>query len=217
MSGNNRSADAGGNDRFSAENRFSGAPEKASGGSTGISASLVALRTLQGVSFLASLSIIGLVGALAFSGLYLNRLSQDLPDYKVLADYEPSITTRVYAGDGTFVAEFASERRIFVPIDAIPKRVSQAFVSAEDKNFYTHNGLDARGILRAQLANVSNILNGRRLEGGSTITQQVAKNFLLTNEVSYERKIKEAILANRMERAMTKDRLLELYLNEIYL
>ncbi len=143
--------------------------------------------------------------------------SEDLPDYTQLEHYEPPITTRIYAGDGRLFAEYAIEKRVFVPIEAIPKRVIQAFLSAEDKNFYTHPGIDAMGILRAAVTNIGNLGTDRRLVGASTVTQQVAKNFLLTNEVSLDRKVKEAILAFRMEKAFTKDQLLELYLNEIYL
>ena len=120
-------------------------------------------------------------------------------------------------GDGKLLAEYAKEKRIFVPISVIPDRVKHAFLSAEDKKFYEHNGIDAYAIARAALTNLRQSGSGKRLVGASTITQQVAKNFLLTNEVSYERKIKEAILAIRMEDALTKDQLLELYLNEIFL
>ena len=172
---------------------------------------------IEGVGLVIGVGILGLVGALAFSGLYLNRLAADLPDYEVLADYEPPVTTRVYAGDGTLVAEFARERRLFVPIEAIPVRVKSAFVSAEDKNFFEHSGLDMKGVVRAQISNFSNILQGRRLEGGSTITQQVAKVFLLSSEQKLDRKLKEWIITRRMEKAFTKDQILELYLNEIYL
>ncbi|MEL7488907.1 MAG: transglycosylase domain-containing protein, partial [Pseudomonadota bacterium] len=154
---------------------------------------------------------------MGFSGLYLNQLAADLPDYEVLADYEPPVTTRVYAGDGTLVAEFARERRLFVPIESIPTHVKQAFVSAEDKDFYEHSGLALTGIVRAQISNIGNILNGRRLEGGSTISQQVSKVFLLSSEQRLERKLKEWLVTRRMERAFTKDQILELYLNEIYL
>ncbi len=125
--------------------------------------------------------------------------------------------TRVHAGDGTLVAEYATERRVFVPIGAMPRTVIQAFISAEDKTFYTHMGIDPVGVARAVLTNVANLGKGRRLVGASTITQQVAKNFLLTNEVSYRRKIREAILAVRIEKALSKERILELYLNQIYL
>ena len=145
----------------------------------------------------------------------LNHYGSDIPDYKSLKTYEPDVVTRVYTGDGRLMAEFATEKRVFVPINVIPDRVKQAFISAEDKNFYTHQGLDYIGIAVAILDKVRH--PDSQLRGASTITQQVAKNFLLSNERSYERKLKEAILAIRMDRAMTKDRLLELYLNEIYL
>jgi penicillin-binding protein 1A len=142
---------------------------------------------------------------------------RSLPDHTQLRDYDPPVTTRVYAGDGRLMAEYATEKRIFVPIDAIPERVIQAFLSAEDKNFYLHPGVDLPGIARAVWINLSNMGRERRPIGASTITQQVAKNFLLSNEVSIERKIREAILAVRMSHAFTKDRILELYLNEIFL
>jgi penicillin-binding protein 1A len=153
-------------------------------------------------------------------GLYvLWRFGRDLPDYAQLADYRPAVMSRVHAGDGTLIGEFAHQRRLFVPIAAIPRRVIQAFLSAEDKTFYTHPGIDFAGIASAMFRNVKNLVSGgkRRPVGASTITQQVAKNFLLTNEVSITRKIKEAILAFRIEQAFSKDRILELYLNEIYL
>lgn len=145
------------------------------------------------------------------------RYSKDLPDHTTLANYTPSVATRVHAGDGRLVAEFASERRVFVPIASVPKRVIHAFVSAEDQNFFTHHGVDWVAVLRAQLQNLKNLGSGRRPIGASTITQQVTRVFLLTNEVSYVRKIKEAILASRIEDAMTKDQILELYMNEIFL
>ncbi|MCG8503288.1 MAG: penicillin-binding protein 1A [Sphingomonadales bacterium] len=147
----------------------------------------------------------------------LNAFGRNLPDYKQLQDYEPPIVTRIYAGDGSMLTEFARQQRSFVPINAIPRQVINAFLAAEDKNFYRHYGVDYLGIVRAVLVNLKNVASDRRKVGASTITQQVAKNFLLSNEVSYERKIKEAILAFRMERAFSKDRILELYLNEIYL
>ncbi|WP_417789789.1 penicillin-binding protein 1A [Terasakiella pusilla] len=140
-----------------------------------------------------------------------------LPDYTQLKDYEPPVMTRVHAGDGQLLAEYAIENRVFVPIKAIPQRVVGTFLAAEDKNFYQHSGIDPMGVARAVVINFKNLGKGRRLVGASTITQQVAKNFLLTNEVSYVRKIKEAILALRIEQALTKDRIIELYLNEIYL
>ncbi|MBO6784329.1 MAG: transglycosylase domain-containing protein, partial [Alphaproteobacteria bacterium] len=142
---------------------------------------------------------------------------QDLPDYTQLNDYAPPITTRVHAGDGSLLAEYAVQKRVFVPIETVPTVVKQAFLAAEDQNFYVHPGVDPVGILRAVVTNVRNIGSGRRPEGASTITQQVAQNFLLTKDVSIERKIREAILAFRIERAFTKDQILELYLNEIYL
>ncbi len=140
-----------------------------------------------------------------------------LPDYKKLSNYQPPISSRVYSSDGNLIAEYALEKRLFIPYESIPKKVINAFLSAEDKNFFNHPGIDAKGILRALIKNLSNISENKRLEGASTITQQVAKNFLLTNEVSLNRKIKEAILAFRIERAYSKERILELYLNQIYL
>jgi len=140
-----------------------------------------------------------------------------LPDYKKLSDYQPPISSRVYSQDGRLIAEYAIEKRLFVPFESIPDKIINSFLSAEDKNFFRHPGIDAKGILRAFIKNIKNIFQNKRLEGASTITQQVAKNFLLTNEVSMKRKIKEAILAFRIERAFTKERILELYLNQIYL
>jgi len=143
--------------------------------------------------------------------------SNDLPDYKFLKSYKPSVSSKVYSGNGELVNDFSSEKRIFVPYKAIPKKIIVSFLSAEDKNFFLHPGVDAKGVMRAIINNVSNIIASRRLEGASTITQQVAKNFLLTNEVSFNRKLKEVILAFRIERALSKERILELYLNQIYL
>jgi penicillin-binding protein 1A len=154
----------------------------------------------------------GIVGFLLFS-----HYDQDLPDYNQLASYDPATVTRLYAADGRVLAEYAAEKRLFVPLTAIPKRVQQAFISAEDKNFYEHKGIDFTGIARAIRNNIINYGQGKSLVGGSTITQQVVKNFLLTNEKSVERKIKEAILALRISRVYSKDKILELYLNEIYL
>ena len=143
--------------------------------------------------------------------------SSNIPDYKFLKSYKPPVSSKVYSGDGDLVADFSKEKRIFVPYEAIPNNVINAFLSAEDKNFFSHPGVDAKGVLRATIKNIKNILSSKRLEGASTITQQVAKNFLLTNEVSLNRKIKEAILAFRIERTLSKERILELYLNQIYL
>ncbi len=174
---------------------------------------------LRFIAILFSLVFLLAVSA-AGGALYLFwHYGRGLPDYHQLAHYEPPITTRVYGGDGRLVAEYAVEKRAFVPLNAIPQRVKDAFLSAEDKNFYEHAGVDPWGVARAVVVNLRNKGLGadRRPVGASTITQQVAKNFLLTNEVSIERKIKEAILAFRIERAFTKDHILELYLNEIYL
>jgi len=145
------------------------------------------------------------------------RYSNKLPDYKYLNSYKPPVSSKVYSGKGVLVSDFSSEKRIFVPFEAIPLKVINSFLSAEDKNFFKHPGVDAKGVIRATKNNIYNTLNSKRLEGASTITQQVAKNFLLSNEVSIDRKIKEAILAFRIERALTKERILELYLNQIYL
>ena len=143
--------------------------------------------------------------------------SSGLPDYKKLESYKPPISSRVYASNGDLVAEYALEKRLFIPFDVIPKPIINAFLSAEDKNFFDHPGIDPQGIIRAVINNFKNITNNKRLEGASTITQQVAKNFLLTNEVSIKRKVKEAILAFRIEKAYSKEKILELYLNQIYL
>ena len=145
------------------------------------------------------------------------NFSNNIPDYKFLKNYKPPVSSKVYSGKGDLVADFSKEKRIFVPFESIPKNVINSFLSAEDKNFFTHPGVDAKGVLRALINNIKNIMTSKRLEGASTITQQVAKNFLLTNEVSINRKIKEAILAFRIERALSKERILELYLNQIYL
>ena len=143
--------------------------------------------------------------------------SSDLPDYKILSSYKPPISSRVHSGQGQLIAEYALQKRFFIPYESIPKNVIYSFLSAEDKNFFSHPGVDAKSITRAIVKNTKNIFSNKRLEGASTITQQVAKNFLLTNEVSIKRKIKEAILAFRIERAYSKERIMELYLNQIYL
>ncbi len=145
------------------------------------------------------------------------QISQELPDYRQLEDYAPPITTRLYAGDGQVLMEYAAEKRFFVPEEKIPSLVKNAFIAAEDKNFYHHFGVDFTGIIRAILTNLKHVGSNRRPTGASTITQQVAKNFLLSSELSYKRKIKEAMLAFRIEQAFTKEHILELYLNEIYL
>ena len=161
-------------------------------------------------------TILFVVGVAATAGL-LWHYSKDLPDYSQLQDYEPPVMTRVHAADGSLVAEYARERRLYIPIQAVPKLVIHAFLAAEDKNFYEHGGLDFFGIARAAVNYVQNFGSGRHPQGASTITQQVAKNFLLSNEVSFSRKIKEALLALKIERTYSKDKILELYLNEIYL
>lgn len=166
-----------------------------------------------------SLCLFGAILCVALVIYLLGQYNKDLPDYHQLSDYKPPVVSRVYAGDGRLMAEYAREKRVFVPIDSIPDKLIDAVISAEDKNFYHHQGLDYPAIARAALTNIKNVIagNNRRLVGASTITQQVAKNFLLSSEVKFKRKFQEAILAYRMEQALSKDRLLELYLNEIYL
>ena len=161
-------------------------------------------------------TVVFLVGVAAAAGL-IWHFSQDLPDYSQLQDYEPPVMTRVHAADGSLLAEYSKERRLYLPIQAVPKLVINAFLAAEDKNFYEHGGIDYSGMARAALLYAQNLGSGRRPQGASTITQQVAKNFFFSNEVSFSRKIKEALLAMRLERAYSKDKILELYLNEIYL
>jgi penicillin-binding protein 1A len=154
---------------------------------------------------------------LLFSFSTLWYFSTDLPDYKILSNYKPPMSSRVHSGDGQLIAEYALQKRLFIPYDSIPKKVINSFLSAEDKNFFSHPGIDAKSITRAIIKNIKNFLSERRLECASTITQQVSKNFLLTSEISLKRKIKEAILAFRIERAYSKERIMELYLNQIYL
>ena len=163
-----------------------------------------------------SLAFLGIVATVAAVAVVMHY-AQDLPDHTQLADYEPRVTTRIYTTDGQLLAQHATENRLYVPIEAIPDHVIQAFVSAEDQHFYDHGGVDLTGIARAAWNNVMNLGTGRRLEGASTITQQVAKNFLLSNEVSIGRKIREILLALRIEATLSKNEILELYLNEIYL
>ena len=165
------------------------------------------------------LAVLLIISLIAFIGIFgtLWTFSNKIPDYKFLKSYKPPVSSKMYSGNGDVVADFSQEKRIFIPYSSIPEKVINAFLAAEDKNFFSHPGVDAKGVLRATINNVKNILTSKRLEGASTITQQVAKNFLLTNEVSINRKIKEAILAFRIERALNKERILELYLNQIYL
>ncbi|WP_312364289.1 penicillin-binding protein 1A [Ensifer sp.] len=168
---------------------------------TNLLATLINLATLFGV-------------VVAFC---LAALTRDLPDHRALATWEPSVTTRLYAGDGAMIAQYARERRLFLPIGAVPARVRQAFLSAEDKNFYLHPGIDLTSLATALWANLANYGSGRRMIGGSTITQQIAKNFLLSADRTFERKLREAILSIRIDQTYSKDRILELYLNDIYL
>jgi len=169
------------------------------------------LLSLLGFMFTAGV-ILFVVGS-SVAGYVIWKASKDLPSYEKLTKYEPPVMTRIHANDGALIAEYARERRIFVPINTVPKKLIGAFLSAEDKNFFHHGGLDYRGIA---IALYKHFLLGKRLVGASTITQQVAKNFLLTNQRSFKRKLQEAILAVRIERAFPKSKILELYLNEIY-
>jgi penicillin-binding protein 1A len=172
---------------------------------------MIVIRFFFFLLFLAGL------GAVGVAGLAIWYFGRDLPDYQQLAAYQPPIVTRVHASDGRLMAEYATEKRVFVPVSAMPPLVIHAFLAAEDKNFYSHAGIDPVSMVRAAVADISRIGTHRRPEGASTITQQVAKNFLLTNEVSLQRKIREALVAIKMEQVLSKDRILELYLNEIYL
>lgn len=160
--------------------------------------------------------LLGVAGIIAILWVFW-KWGQDLPPYHQLSRYEPPVASRVHAGNGALLAEFATQKRLFVPVKAMPPQLVHAFLSAEDKAFFQHPGVDPIALTRAVITNVAAMGSGRRLIGASTITQQVAKNFLLTNELSFDRKIKEAILAIRMERAFTKEQILALYLNEIYL
>ncbi|THD62480.1 MAG: penicillin-binding protein 1A [Bradyrhizobium sp.] len=174
-------------------------------------------RLVRFLGFLFTIgTVVFLVGVGAVAGM-IWHYSRDLPDYSQLQDYEPPVMTRVHASDGSLLGEYSKERRLYLPIQAVPKLVINAFLAAEDKNFYEHGGIDFFGMARAGLLYAENYGSNRRPQGASTITQQVTKNFLLTNEVSFTRKIKEALLAMRLERAYSKDKILELYLNEIYL
>ncbi len=167
-------------------------------------------------NILIALALLSFVGIIVVFSILLSY-SNKLPDYKFLKNYKPPVSSKVYSGNGVLISDFSSEKRIFVPYNAIPKKIIYSFLSSEDKNFFRHPGVDAKGVVRAIKNNIFNLINSNRLEGASTITQQVAKNFLLSNEVSLDRKIKEAILAFRIERVLSKERILELYLNQIYL
>lgn len=209
-----------------------GAFEQRDRGEDRVLVALMKMLRLAGAGVMVALDGLGSMFATIFVGTWivgaasaigvlmaLQYYSRDLPEFAALADYEPPVTTRVHAADGQLLAEFAEENRIFVPIEAMPRRVIQAFLAAEDKNFFVHNGIDPVSIVGAAVRNARNIAagNDRRLQGASTITQQVAKNMLLTSERRIERKIREALLSMRIERALPKVRILELYLNEIYL
>src|SRR6202522_2449703 len=166
------------------------------------------------IGFVFATGAIAFVIAAAIVGAVIFKFEQDLPDYTQLKNYEPPVMTRVHASDGSLLAEYAHDRRLYLPSAAIPQLVKNAFISAEDKNFYTHRGFDPEGILRAGFV----FLQGsKRVQGASTITQQVAKNFLLNNERTFDRKIREILLSMRIESAYSKEKILELYLNEIYL
>ncbi|HEY8004215.1 MAG TPA: transglycosylase domain-containing protein, partial [Phenylobacterium sp.] len=167
---------------------------------------------ILGVAVLSVIAVAGFATAVWAAWLF-----HDMPDASDLADYHPPTATRAYAWDGTLIGEFSRERRIFVPYDAIPAQLAQAFLAAEDRNFFKHSGLDYTGIVRASAKDIINLAQGRRLESGSTITQQVAKNILLTNDATIGRKLKEALIAQQLDGALSKERILELYLNEIWL
>lgn len=172
---------------------------------------------LRFLSYMASMALFFLIILVIVITYGVTKINISIPDYRQLETYEPPVTTRLFAGDGQVMMEYAAEKRLFVPIEKIPDKVKKAFIAAEDKHFYRHSGLDYLGIIRAMIGNLKKMGTGRRPAGASTITQQVAKNFLLSSELSYTRKLKEAILARRINKAFSKEHVLELYLNEIYL
>ncbi len=172
---------------------------------------------LRFLSYMASMTLFLLVILIVAVTYGISRINIAIPDYHQLENYEPPVTTRLFAGDGQVMMEYAAEKRLFVPIEKIPDMVKNAFIAAEDKHFYHHSGIDYLGIMRAAFGNLRKMGTGKRPAGASTITQQVAKNFLLSSELSYTRKLKEAILARRIDKAFSKEHILELYLNEIYL
>ena len=179
----------------------------------GVAVKRSVLKTARNI-VLGGLAGVVLIGFL-LTATYVFWVTRDLPSYDMLAHYEPPITSRVYAGNGTLIGEYARERRLFVPIGQLPPQLKEAFLSAEDKNFYSHPGVDVFGILRAGLNDIRN--SDKRPQGASTITQQVARNFLLSSELKFSRKIREMVLAMRIDNAFSKDQILELYLNEIFL
>jgi len=160
-------------------------------------------------------TVFGLIAAVALF-VFVVQATKDLPSIETLAEYQPPVMSRVHAGDGKLISEFRTEARVFVPIESVPKQLQHAFVAAEDQRFYKHNGFDEKGFARAMVANIGHVIKKERLEGGSTLTQQVAKNFLVGNERNVTRKIREVVIAGRIEKAMDKDTILELYLNDIY-
>ena len=172
---------------------------------------------LRFLSYIASMALFLFVILIVAVTYGITKINITIPDYHQLENYEPPVTTRLFAGDGQVMMEYAAEKRLFVPIEKIPELLKNAFIAAEDKHFYQHAGLDYLGIIRAAVGNLKKIGSGKRPAGASTITQQVAKNFLLSSELSYTRKLKEAILARRIDKAFSKEHILELYLNEIYL
>jgi penicillin-binding protein 1A len=175
------------------------------------------LRVLRGVVriFFIVLVVVAIGGG-AFVGITLAHFGRDLPDHHQLSKYVPAFGSKLYAGDGTLMIQFETEHRIPVSLAKVPKLVIQAFLAAEDRDFYSHKGIDPAAIFRAAMADVLRFQKGQRPIGASTITQQVVRHFLLTKEVSVSRKVKEAILAYRIEHTLSKDRILEIYLNEIY-
>ena len=175
------------------------------------------LDYIQRIGRLFSFAVLALLAAIACGVLLINSYNKDIPDYKQLSDYQPPVTTHFYAGDGELIADYSRENRLFVPISAIPPTIINAFLSAEDKNFYQHTGVDLTGLTRAILSNIRNLFTHRRPVGASTITQQVSRTFFLNNKVSIDRKIREAVLAMRIEKYFSKDQIFELYLNQIYL
>jgi penicillin-binding protein 1A len=195
-------------------NPMRGLPRRPSGAAL-LGATTRLLRSLAQLIF-----VVGILVAVTGGGglaLAIAHFSRDLPDHQQLLTYQPATGTRVYAGDGSFIAEYATEHRVITPFNDIPPLVVHAFLAAEDRDFYTHNGVNPLSILRAALADVVRFGRGQRPLGASTITQQLVRHFLLTNEVSVSRKIKEALLAYRIENQLSKNRILEIYLNEIYL
>ncbi|MFL2678839.1 MAG: penicillin-binding protein 1A [Alphaproteobacteria bacterium] len=166
---------------------------------------------------LLSLILIGFFSFFFVAVFILYFFGKDLPSFDKLSSYNPRLVSKIYTSSGNFLEDYSNENRVFISFDDIPKELIDCFLVTEDINFFNHIGIDYRGIVRAFLKNISNTFTNKRLEGASTITQQVAKNFLLTNEISYTRKIKEIIIALRMEKVLTKEQIMELYLNEIYL